>query len=156
MVSTNAWVNMTYNLFDTFAAAGQVQLKFVASDEGLGSVVEAGVDDFLIAGIFGLSGAGDAPLAMRVKLEQNFPNPFNPKTTIRFQLPSADHVLLGIYDARGRLLRHLLGGQMPAGDHAITWNGQDALGRQVASGVYYCKLSTGSGENLSCRMIMLK
>jgi hypothetical protein len=156
MTSTNAWVEMTYNLFDYFTGAGQVQLKFVASDEGSGSLVEAAVDDFLIAGVFQATGVQDAPIAMHVKLEQNFPNPFNPQTTIRFRLPAADRVELGIYDVKGMLIRSLLGGELPAGEHGVSWNGLDALGRQAASGVYFCKLSTGGGEELTRRMVLMK
>jgi len=155
-VSTNAWAEMGFDLFDHFGTAGQVQLRFVARDESPGSLVEAGVDDFLIAGAFGTTAVEPLPFAVEVDLKQNYPNPFNPRTTISFHLPAADHVDLGIYDLKGRLVRSLHRGQMSAGEHGISWNGRDVLGRSVASGVYFCKLRTGSGEELTRRMVLMK
>ncbi len=155
MTSTDAWAEMAFDLFDYFASAGQVQLRFVARDDSPGSIVEAAIDDFLIAGVFSATGV-ESPAALRVALAQNFPNPFNPRTTIRFQLPTADRVLLGIYDVRGRLIKSLISGSLPAGQHGMTWNGLDALGRPAASGVYFCRLTTDSGEDLSCRMVLMK
>ena len=154
-VSSNAWESHSYDLADYYGTAGLVQLKFVASDEGSGSIVEAAVDDFSIAGVFDATGAGETPGSPALHLAQNFPNPFNPKTTIRFQLPEAGKVSLGIYDASGRLVRLIYDERMEAGDHAASWNGRDALGRPVVSGVYFARLSTPT-EELSRRMVLLK
>ncbi len=153
--STNAWASMAFNLFDYFVEAGTVQLKFVASDESPGSVVEAAVDDFSIAGVFDPTGSGDLPLAFRVELDQNYPNPFNPLTSIRFRLPEAGPVGLGVYDTRGRMVKSLIAEELPAGEHAVTWNGRDALGRPAASGVYFVKLRSAHSE-LSRRMVLVK
>jgi hypothetical protein len=155
-ISTNAWVNLTYDLVDYYPVPEQVQLKFVAADESPGSLVEAGVDDFLILGAFGPASLDDTPLELHVSLAQNAPNPFNPRTTIRYFLPHEDRVKLSILDVKGRLIKVLVSAMVPAGEHGVTWNGQDALGRRVASGVYFARLSTASGENLSCRMVLMK
>lgn len=71
------------------------------------------------------------------RLLTNHPNPFNPRTTIRFDLARAGAVHLSIYDARGRQIATLLDGGLPAGSHSTIWNGVDSTGRQVASGVYF-------------------
>jgi hypothetical protein len=74
---------------------------------------------------------------------QNFPNPFNPQTEIRFELPHANNTRLSVYDVRGRLVKDLVSGHMTAGRHSVVWMGKDSGGRQVASGVYYYKIESG-------------
>lgn len=76
---------------------------------------------------------------------RSYPNPFNPQTRIAFSLGAPGEVLIAVYDLRGRLVRSLLDGPLEAGDHAVEWNGQDALGRALPSGTYFCRLSTLSG-----------
>jgi hypothetical protein len=89
-------------------------------------------------------------------LHQNIPNPFNPVTTIRFDLARSDQVSLRVYDAAGRQVRTLLDTSLPAGwNHRVTWNGLDENGRRVASGVYFYRLSAG---DFSCtrKLVVLK
>jgi hypothetical protein len=76
-------------------------------------------------------------------LYPNYPNPFNPATTIRFDLPAASKVVLRVYDVAGREVATLANERMDAGQHAIVWNGQNKRGRAVASGVYFCRLEAG-------------
>lgn len=154
--TNTSWLNLSFNLFDYVAEADRVQLRFVASDEGDGSIVEAGVDDFVLTGVMGTSAQEDPARGMRIQLAQNRPNPFGQGTTVRFQVPSREFVSLGIYDVDGRLLRSLTAGEFPAGDHTVRWNGRDALGRPVASGMYYCKMKTGSGTELSRQLVLMR
>ncbi len=85
---------------------------------------------------------GAPPAAMR--LDQNVPNPFNPLTTIRFELSRSERAVLGVYDLKGRLIRLLVDADLPAGPHEADWNGTDAMGRRVASGVYVYRLQAGA------------
>jgi hypothetical protein len=87
-------------------------------------------------------------------LSQNFPNPFNPSTTIRFAMPEATHVTLRIYDVLGREVTTLVDGQLPAGEHAVGWNGINRYGNEVSSGVYLFKLE-GGGVTLPVRKMVL-
>jgi len=81
---------------------------------------------------------------VRYRLSQNVPNPFNPMTTIRFELPEATSVRLEVYDISGRLVRSLIGGRaMSAGRQEVVWNGKDDSGLQVAAGVYFYHLGAG-------------
>jgi len=75
-------------------------------------------------------------------LHANVPNPFNPMTTVHFDLAVEGHVVLRVYDVSGRLVRTLWDGARPRGRHAIPWNGLDDHGTPVASGVYLCRLAT--------------
>jgi len=71
------------------------------------------------------------------------PNPFNPRTTIRFDLPSDGEVRLSIFDVSGSLIRKLVDGNLPAGEHEAVWDGCDSAGRSMASGSYFARLESG-------------
>ena len=84
------------------------------------------------------------------------PNPFNPMTTIAYDLPEPMEVDMKGYDASGRLIRVLVAGeQRGAGRHEVTWNGKDASGRAVAAGVYFCRLAA-DGFYETLRMTLVK
>jgi hypothetical protein len=88
-------------------------------------------------------------------LRQNVPNPFNPSTTIRFDLPDRTKTTLRIYDIAGREICTLLDGTLNAGEHSATWNGRDGSGHEVGSGVYFYRLD--AGKNTATRkMVMLR
>ncbi len=78
----------------------------------------------------------------------NWPNPFNPQTTVGFSLPQDGPVRLSIHDARGRLVRVLMDGSIEAGNHRVTWDGRDQGGRGAASGVYLARLETAHGRDV--------
>lgn len=77
------------------------------------------------------------------RLEQNIPNPFNPRTRIAFALPRAGHVHLAVYSLDGRLVATLLDEERPAGRHEVTWQGRDGADRPVATGTYFYALRAG-------------
>jgi hypothetical protein len=80
------------------------------------------------------------------RLLPNAPNPFNPSTTICFELEAAAPVRLGVYDVRGRLVRLLAEGPFAAGRHQVRWDGHDGAGRALAAGVYLCRLEAGQAR----------
>ena len=71
------------------------------------------------------------------KLSQNYPNPFNPTTNISYTIPESGNVSLRIYDVLGKLVNTLVDNEVSSGSHQITWNGKDANGVSVASGMYF-------------------
>jgi hypothetical protein len=73
-------------------------------------------------------------------LHTNYPNPFNPSTTIRFDIPQSGDVELAVFDLTGRRIVTLVEENLAAGSHQVTWNGRDASGISVASGVYIYRL----------------
>ena len=93
--------------------------------------------------------------ARELVLEQNHPNPFNPRTSIRFYLPARGEVSLDIYDVRGALIRRLATGNFDAGPHSIDWDGSDAHGQPVASGMYVYRLVTEK-KSIAKKMMLLK
>jgi len=88
-------------------------------------------------------------------LQRNYPNPFNPSTTIPFTLACQERVFLGIYDAGGRLIRNLMDEVMPEGRHDVTWDGRDNAGNQAATGVYFVQLRAGS-YGATIKMALIK
>ncbi len=83
------------------------------------------------------------------------PNPFNPATVIRWNLPQSGDLAVRIYDARGRLVRVLHHGPAAAGPGQITWRGRDEAGREAAAGVYFCRLTAAAGIRL-LKLTLLK
>ncbi|MCP4547606.1 MAG: hypothetical protein GY835_14195 [bacterium] len=85
----------------------------------------------------------------------NYPNPFNPRTTIRFSLPADDHVSLIVFDPQGRCIRDLIDREMAAGAHSIVWDGRDLSGNALPSGIYFYHLRTPDAD-LRRSMVLLK
>jgi flagellar hook assembly protein FlgD len=75
-----------------------------------------------------------------------YPNPFNPRTVIAFELAETGPIELAIYDLGGRRVRIMESGTQSAGRHESTWDGQDNAGRAVPTGTYFCRLSTAQGS----------
>ena len=88
-------------------------------------------------------------------LEGNYPNPFNPSTSIRFRLPVAGNVRLAVYNSLGARVRVLEDATMEAGVFSISWNGRDDAGRAVESGTYFVRLMAGE-FNAVHRMLLVK
>jgi hypothetical protein len=155
--SSAAWQQMSFDLGAMMQLTSTVQLRFIASDENDGSLVEAAVDDFLLDASFGTALAvEDAALAPAVlNLGENYPNPFNPATRITFSLPRSGEVDLAVFDLAGRRVATLVRGTVEAGRHEVMWRGRDDRGGAVASGVYFSRLVAG-GELLTRKMMLLK
>ena len=115
--------------------------------------------------LVGLDGAVDAlhrveignlqSLPDQYGLNRNMPNPFNPSTVIGYQLPEAGQVRLAIYNLLGQEVRVLVNERREAGSFTAAWDGTDALGRRVGSGVYLYRIQAGS-FSATKRMLLLK
>jgi hypothetical protein len=92
---------------------------------------------------------------LELMLSQNRPNPFNPSTTISFTTANATRIMVSVYDIEGKLVRTLIDGTFPAGWKEIIWDGTDAFGNPVGSGVYFCRLEAGK-KVLTRKMVLLK
>ena len=106
-----------------------------------------------------LRGVSDVPddveLPVATSLAGVFPNPFNPQTTITFELASAAMVELELFDVKGALVRRLVRESMPAGHHSAVWNGKDDDGARVASGVYLARFTAGGYREVQ-KVVMVK
>jgi subtilisin family serine protease len=99
----------------------------------------------------GVAGGRDIP--ERFALHDNYPNPFNPVTTIRYDLPHPSNVRLDVFNVRGERVATLVDGRRPEGRHAVEWNGRASSGQSVAAGVYFYRLR--AGEFMETRKMVL-
>jgi hypothetical protein len=90
------------------------------------------------------------------RLNRNYPNPFNPSTTISFTLPEQTAIELAVYDLEGNLVKTLISDIKSSGYHAEKWNGTDNDGKTVGSGMYIYRIETDSGFSQSNKMLLLK
>jgi len=86
---------------------------------------------------------------------ENYPNPFNPSTSIRYGLPSQTSIELQIFDVRGVELQNISIAQQAAGWHELEWNGMDRYGSRAPSGIYFCRIQTDH-DYRTVKMLMLK
>ena len=109
-----------------------------------------------VAGYFAAGGAavdvpqGNVEPPKRINLFRNFPNPFNPSTTIRFSIPYQTYVSVKIYDSLGREVETLVREMKDAGEYSIHW-----VGNNVPSGVYYGRIQAG-GYDASLPMVLVR
>ncbi len=98
---------------------------------------------------------GEIGVPMAFMVDQNFPNPFNPSTTIRFALPASGRTRVAIFDVAGRHIKTLVDEELPAQTHQVVWTGDDDGGRGVAAGVYFYMVTNGSDRSVG-RMALVK
>ncbi|MFQ6611079.1 MAG: FlgD immunoglobulin-like domain containing protein [Fidelibacterota bacterium] len=138
------------------ALNGKVYPIWMRLDQMELSVWTALIDDSTTVNI-----ADEGKIADRYVLMKNYPNPFNPSTTIRFTLPEISAVSLVVYDLMGREIVDLAQGEYQAGSQQIRWDGRDQNGVPVASGVYFATLESTSKEsnesyNSVQKMVLMK
>ena len=116
-------------------------------DDGVSQIITY---EFEYAGV-----SADNPVVTKTQLHKNYPNPFNPETTISFSINTPGRVQIDIYNIKGEKVCTLVREEYPAGNHSVVWNGTDNQNRSVASGVYMYRMST---ENYSStkKMILIK
>jgi len=114
------------------------------------------VDDFTIHSQGGwVSNDDQGAPALVTELHHNYPNPFNPETTIRFSVKEASPVTIEIYNVKGQLVKTLVNDLKEAGNHSVVWNGRDNNNRSVSSGVYFYKMNAGKYSSTR-KMILMK
>jgi len=101
------------------------------------------------------TGSNDLLKPIVTKLTGNYPNPFNPTTTISFSLKESGHISIDIYNMKGQLVRKLINEEMIIAYHNVVWDGRDDANKSVASGVYFYKMKADSFSHTK-KMILLK
>ena len=89
-------------------------------------------------------------------LSNNFPNPFNPTTTISFSIPVASKIELSVYNIKGQKVKSLVTDSFESGNHSVIWNGKDDTGKSIGSGVYFYKLNVNGVSNQIRKCILMK
>ncbi|RLC51635.1 MAG: hypothetical protein DRI23_04620 [Candidatus Cloacimonadota bacterium] len=86
----------------------------------------------------------------------NHPNPFNPSTSISYNILVSGKVNLSIYNIKGQRVKQLIDTKLSSGSHTVTWNGKNSSNKSVSSGIYYSKLKINGIETSTCKMLLLK
>ena len=145
------WTEYIYDLSQYDGQQVYIGIRCVSNDAFIFFV-----DDFTVHSNGGSVSNDDttAPV-LQTSLQGNYPNPFNPETTIRFSTAAAGPVRIDIYNARGQLVKSLMNESREAGNHSIVWNGTDNTGRSIGSGIYYYKMQAGSYTSTR-KMVLMK
>jgi Zn-dependent metalloprotease len=133
----------------------QLKLRFIALDEGAGSIVEGGVDDISIYDIpvDAIDGDNTIILPASFAVRDNYPNPFNSRTEILYDLPATADVAFMVYDITGSLVHSERFPSMSPGTHSITWDTNNGV--SLASGIYFYKIQAGE-QSISKKMLLVK
>jgi len=94
-------------------------------------------------------------ISTKALITSNYPNPFNPSTTINYYLPQTTNLKLSVYNIRGQKVRTLFSGRLPKGSHQALWNGKDANNRSVSSGIYFIRLEA-EGISSTRKVMLMK
>ncbi len=132
------------------AGAGDLTL-YATGNAANGNGSTSGDQIYAIASTWNEAGPTPAPLPLLAgaKLLPNYPNPFNPRTTLAFELNRDQWVDLSIYSLNGRLVTNMISGSRERGHHEVRWDGMDHGGRAVPSGTYVIRLRTGDGTQVN-------
>ena len=149
--ATEEW-NSTHS-WDITSLAGQTIRVAVQSVSTAGQFVM--VDDVRVIETTPTSNQDSNVEIAAVSELSNFPNPFNPETTIKFNLGAKSNVKIDIYNMKGQKVNTLVNESMNSGDHHIVWKGDDSSGQKVSSGIYFYRVKTAHSDLLN-KMILMK
>ena len=151
VMSTTETITIAYNVV---IDAGEHMNWVLSSDNGKDYILEgAGEITVPTAERFTLELKAVVPATFT--LHQNFPNPFNPITTLRYDLPADNFVLLTVYDMLGRTVVQLVNTTQEAGFKSVQWDATDSMGREVSAGVYLYQIQAGEFVQTK-KMVLLK
>jgi hypothetical protein len=151
-----SWMRITLTLApvtDDFPWAGSA-VNVLPGGGASGSFAGGETEDYPISIVTSLD-AGDSPAAGSLMLAPISPNPTTGGAEVRFALPATSDVRLGVYDLAGRRMRELAAGRLAAGSHTARWDGRDASGAAVGSGLYFVRLDA-AGRTLTRTVVRMK
>jgi hypothetical protein len=148
VVPTTNWTKYTYDLGSYIGTPIYVGIQCVSNNAFMFMV-----DDVRVTG--GTDEDDPVIPVFTTTLNNNYPNPFNPETTISYSLSESQNVKIEIYNVRGQLVRTLVNENKAAGNHKVVWTGVDNNNRSVSSGIYYYKMTAGKYSS-SKKMVLMK
>jgi Zn-dependent metalloprotease len=138
---------------DSLVIPGRTYRYFIQAGAGRSFSGSSDTVSVFIQPVTGI--AGDTEVPDRYILYQNFPNPFNPVTTFRYQIPYMTKVKIRIFDLTGRLVRILVDGYQRPGVYETVWDSENSAGHSVASGIYLVQMAAGDFTAVQ-KIILLK
>jgi C1A family cysteine protease len=157
-VADDTWQEINLNISEYADNQETVYIRWtMGSTDGGWQYCGWNIDDVQILGLEGFIVDADNVITLTPELYNNYPNPFNPTTTIAFELKedSTAKTELTVYNLKGQKVKQLVSEQLPAGQHSYIWNGKDDNDKQVSSGVYFYKLKSGNFSETK-KMLLLK
>jgi hypothetical protein len=152
----NHWTETTVRIADRLPPTSQMRLRFTAADFGVGSVVEAAVDDITVYD--GALAPVDAPRpgpSARLAFRAPQPVPSTGAVSLALELPRAGTVDVDVLDVSGRVVRTVHRGEAPAGILRLAWDGRDVAGRAAPAGVYFARARLES-ERATTRLLIVR
>jgi len=144
------------NVFEGHPMLPAVTVKFsVSATDGIDTVKVTGDDRVVFVNRYDFLSVDKINLPKSYALHNNFPNPFNPSTLIRFDLPVSDDAVISIYNMLGQKVKTFLMYNKSAGTHSVRWNGVNQNDEQVAAGVYFYQLKTKNFTKMK-KMVLVK
>jgi len=159
--TTSTSVPITYqefleNVFEPFPMLPGVTVKFsVVATDGTDTVKVTGDDRVVFVNRYDYLSIAAEGIPLEFALHENYPNPFNPTTTLRFDLPEVSDITLTIYNMLGQKVKTFNMQSIPAGYHSVTWDATNDLGQQVGAGVYLYQLRANQFVKTR-KMVLLK
>jgi hypothetical protein len=159
--TTSTSVQITYqelveNVFEPFPMLPRVTVKItVVATDGIDTVNVTGDDRVLFVNRYEFLSTEGEGVPVEFALHENYPNPFNPTTTLRFDLPEVSNLTLTIYNMLGQKVKTFSMQSIPPGYHSVTWDATNDYGEQVGAGVYLYQLQTKDFVKTR-KMVLLK
>jgi len=151
------WQEEAIRIADYLAPTSQVKVRFVASERGPYSVVEAGIDDLTLydsSQPLGTSPFG-GPVPARLALRAPWPNPATGAVSVVLEMPKAGSARVEVLDLQGRSVATVFEGQVEAGTRVLMWDGRESRGQEAGAGVYFLRVTSG-GQTATTRLIQLR
>jgi choice-of-anchor B domain-containing protein len=155
--SQPAWRHDTFRVRDYITPSSTVRVRFIAQDQPPEGIVEAAIDDFEFydAALTPAGADNSEALAPVVAVSAPRPNPAGRTASLTLSLPSPGRARVAVYDLAGREVRALLDGMAAAGPTTLVWDGRDARGRPVSSGVYWIR-ALASGKAFDRKVVWVR
>jgi len=150
-----SWEAPPFTLTESHLSVGRHEVWVRSVYDNLGDLLSSPSNVVVINYVQSDADGDEVVIPQTTKLTGNYPNPFNPTTTIAFDLARTGHVTLDIYNIKGQKVRSLANNVMEAGQHTVVWNGADDAGHSVSSGVYFYRMTT-VGHSQMKKMLLLK
>ncbi len=145
-----AWTSYMYGLNNYANQTIRVAIQCVSNDAFVFML-----DDFKVVSAGGTDNDDTTAPVLTNALKGNYPNPFNPETTISYSVEKAGKVTLEVFNILGQKVKTLVNDSRNAGNHNVVWNGKDDAGRAVSSGVYFYRMKNGNYSKTN-KMILMK
>jgi parallel beta-helix repeat protein len=151
-------LNIVHTYFESESSSGRTALSFQSQQNSIENHKQARKKETELINMLmqKTQNSGNIPIIDHAVLFANYPNPFNPTTTISFSIPEDSKVRVSIYNVKGQKVKTLVNDELEKGLHKIIWDSKDNSGKSVSSGVYFYKLNVNGKDKAVRKCLLLK